>query len=255
MTLEVRGVTWAPGERRIVDDVSFTVAEGTFTGLLGPNGSGKTSLLRTIARLHAGGTGTMLLSGVDLSRLSRRELARVVAVVEQDATTETDLRVRDVVGLGRTPHGNRLRQSSSTDAEACDRALASTGCASLADRPFLTLSGGERQRVHLARAVAQEPDLLVLDEPTNHLDVSAQTETLRLVRDLGVTTVAALHDINLAAAYCDHLVVLRAGRVVASGTPTEVLSSALLLEVYGVQTSVVPHPRDGRPLVVFDRPR
>ena len=255
MTLVVESMSWTVGGRIIVDAVSLVVPRATVTGLLGPNGSGKTSLLRSIARLQKPGTGRVYLSDSDLSGMPRRQLARRVAVVEQDAGTELDLCVRDVVALGRTPHGSRLRPMVSEDDGACAWAMAQTHVDDLADRRFLTLSGGERQRVHLARALAQEPELLVLDEPTNHLDVAAQIDMMSLARRLGRTTLAALHDLNLAAAYCDHLVVMHHGKVVASGTVRDVLTPALLAEVYDVDASVVDHPRDGHPLVIFNGAR
>lgn len=254
MTLVVEAVTWLADGHRIVDEVSLTVPPGTVTGLLGPNGSGKTSLLRAITQLQRADAGRIHLSGVDLAAISRRQLARLVAIVEQDSGTELDLLVRDVVALGRTPHGGRFVPLYSDDSDVCAQAMAQTHVAELALRSFLTLSGGERQRVHLARAVTQEPELLVLDEPTNHLDVATQIEMMSLVRRMGKTTLAALHDLNLAAAYCDQLVVMNRGKVIASGSPEEVLTRAILAEVYGVDATVVEHPRGGHPLVIYNRP-
>jgi iron complex transport system ATP-binding protein len=159
------------------------------------------------------------------------------------------LTVREVVALGRIPY--RTLWGADTDETAVDRALRAADAAHLADRPWSALSGGERQRVNIARALAQEPELLLLDEPTNHLDVSAQLALLRFVRDLGTTTVAALHDLNLAAAYCAHVLVLAGGRLVAAGDPRDVLTAGLVRDVYGVDCEVMTHPKTGRPVIAF----
>jgi iron complex transport system ATP-binding protein len=162
------------------------------------------------------------------------------------------LTVREVVALGRIP--SRTLWGADTDETAVDRALAAADAAHLADRPWGALSGGERQRVSIARALAQEPELLLLDEPTNHLDVSAQLTLLHFVRDLGTATVAALHDLNLAAAYCAHVLVLAEGRLVAAGDPREVLTAGLVREVYGVDCEIMTHPWTGRPVIAFGDP-
>jgi iron complex transport system ATP-binding protein len=183
--------------------------------------------------------------------MPRRALARRVAVVEQDAGTELDLSVADFVGLGRTPHRSLASAETDDDRTAVARAMCRAGVAELADRRWPTLSGGERQRVQLARALAQEPELLVLDEPTNHLDVAAQLQLLRLVCSLGVTTLAALHDLTLAARFCDELVVLDRGRVAAAGPVAEVLTPQLLAEVWGVRGRLVDSPFGDGPLVAI----
>lgn len=244
--LSVDGVSWSADGRLIVDGVGLSVAPGTMTGLLGPNGSGKSSLLRTVAGTHRPDGGRVLLGGSDLGAMKRRDRARRVAVVEQESTTDVPLQVLDVVLLGRTPH----RASASDEALALD-ALSTVGMAGLADRDWHTLSGGERQRVHLARAITQQPELLLLDEPTNHLDIHYQLALLTHVRSLGVTTLAALHDLNLAAAYCDQVVVLAGGRVAAAGAPAEVLVPDVVRSVFGVDADIHLNPRTGRPVLTF----
>ncbi|WP_299960002.1 ABC transporter ATP-binding protein [uncultured Modestobacter sp.] len=251
MTLQVEGATWAAGGRTVVDGVGFTVPTGGVTGLLGPNGSGKTSLLRGVARLSRLSGGSVRLDGDDVLALPRRALARRVAVMEQDAGTELDLTVADVVGLGRTPHRSLVAAESDADRAAVARAMDRAGVTGLAHRSWPTLSGGERQRVQLARALAQEPELLVLDEPTNHLDVAAQLQLMRLVREIGVTTLAALHDLTLAARFCDELVVLQHGRVAAAGPVAEVLTPRLLADVWGVRGQLVDSPFGDGPLVAI----
>ncbi|WP_181309475.1 ABC transporter ATP-binding protein [Nocardioides campestrisoli] len=264
-TLEVQGLSRVEGRAVLLHDAAFTVPAGGVVALVGPNGAGKSSLLRLVAgvatpdRLPAdagpGSPARVVLDGVELLSLRRRERARVVAMVEQDARAEFTLSVRQVVALGRIPHESPWAVAGG-DPALVDAALARTGLTELADRSLATLSGGEQQRVQLARALAQEPRLLLLDEPTNHLDVRAQLDTLALLREIastGITVVAALHDLNLAAAHCDHVVVLAGGRVRAVGEVAEVLTPGLISQTYGVVADVVTHPRTGRPLIAFSR--
>jgi iron complex transport system ATP-binding protein len=273
----------------ILDDVGVLAPAGAVTGLLGPNGSGKSTLLRVLAGVQQAGRAaaapdtspsdtspsggatspdsapsvppsapgpTATFGGADLAALSRRERARVLALVEQDVSTDLPLSVLDAVLLGRIPHRSLLAGDSDADRAAAHAALETAGAKELADREVGTLSGGERQRVHMARALAQQPRLLLLDEPTNHLDIAAQLHAMRVLRDLaadGVTVVAALHDLNLAAPTCDHLVLLDRGRVVAAGPVGDVLVPEVLEPVYGVRVDVLTHPRTGRPVLSFDR--
>ena len=190
-----------------------------------------------------------LRPAVPVTSLPRRLRARRIAMLEQESSAAVPLLVREVVALGRVPY--RSWWGSDPDDAAVARALSSAGASHLADRTWDSLSGGERQRVHIARALAQEPELLLLDEPTNHLDISAQLSLLTFVRSLGVTTVAALHDLNLAATFCDHVLVLSEGRLAAAGAPADVLTPHLLREVYKVDADVLTHPATGRPVIAF----
>ena len=261
--LTAERVSWTIDGRPILDDVGVLAPAGAVTGLLGPNGSGKSTLLRILAGVqqagHAPPSGTdtsTTFDGVDLGGVPRRERARVLALVEQDAGTDLPLSVLDAVLLGRIPHRSLLAGDSDADRAAAHAALLAAGAEELADREVGTLSGGKRQRVHMARALAQEPRLILLDEPTNHLDIAAQLDAMRVLRDLaadGVTVVAALHDLNLAASTCDHLVLLDQGRVVATGPVGEVLVPEVLEPVYGVRVDVLTHPRTGRPVLSFER--
>jgi iron complex transport system ATP-binding protein len=251
MTIRADAVSWAVRDRLVVDGVSLAVEAGSMVGLLGPNGSGKSSLLRLLAGLRRTSAGVVRLGEDDVTALSRRQVARRVGVVEQESSTDTDPLVRDVIELGRIPHRRSWAPSGPRDVEAVRRAAEATGVLDRLDQPYATLSGGERQRVQIARALAQDPEVLLLDEPTNHLDLRHQLEVLRLVRDADVTAVAALHDLNLAAAYCDQLVVLDAGRVVAAGPPDEVVTEALVAEVYGVKAVVERHRTTGTLTVVW----
>ncbi|MFT3660102.1 MAG: ATP-binding cassette domain-containing protein [Gordonia sp. (in: high G+C Gram-positive bacteria)] len=249
MTLHAASVSWRAGESLIVDGVDLTPAPGATVGLLGPNGSGKSTLLTLLAGIRRPTAGIVTLDDVPLEKLRRRDVARRVAQVEQHSDTEVDLRVADVVALGRTPHRGVWGGETDDDRSAIAAAVARTDLHDLLDRSWRTLSGGERQRVQIARALAQEPRELLLDEPTNHLDISHQLDLLALVRRLPTTTVVALHDLNLAAMFCDAVVVLDRGRVVAAGTPAEVLTADLIARVYRVRAEV--RLRDGRPTILF----
>ncbi len=235
----------------VLDGVTLVPRPGETVGLLGPNGSGKSTLLRLLAGVLAPSAGVVALDGRPLDRTARRAVARRVAAVEQNAHTQTELTVRDVVALGRIPHRRAWTPMSGADAGAVTAALERTGLTGIADRSWHTLSGGERQRAQIARALAQEPSELLLDEPTNHLDIQYQLDLMELVAGLPVTTVIAMHDLNLAAMYCDRLLVLRGGRVVAEGAPPQVLTPSLIEEVYGVRAEVAPGP--GHPVIRFLR--
>ncbi|GAB3477841.1 ABC transporter ATP-binding protein [Nocardiopsis coralliicola] len=240
------------GSARILDGVTLAPRPGETVGLLGPNGSGKSTLLRALSGVLAPSGGAVLLDGTPLARVPRRAAARRIAAVEQVAHTQTELTVREVVALGRTPHRRAWTPQSKADSAAVAAALERTGLAELAARSWHTLSGGERQRAQIARALAQEPGELLLDEPTNHLDIQYQIDLMELVVSLPVTTVIAMHDLNLAAMYCDRLVLLRRGTAVAEGTPAEVLTPATIQAVYGVAAEVAPGP--GHPVIRFLRP-
>ncbi|WP_320782155.1 ABC transporter ATP-binding protein [Streptomyces sp. CRN 30] len=239
------------GGRLIVDGVTLAPRTGETIGLLGPNGSGKSTLLRLLAGVLQPSAGVVTLDGRPLAGVGRRAAARRIATVEQHAHTQTELTVRDVVALGRIPHRRPWAAGSPEDGPAVTAALARAGLTDRADQSWHTLSGGERQRAQIARALAQEPRELLLDEPTNHLDIQHQLDLLELVVSLPVTTVIALHDLNLAAMYCDRLLVLREGRAVAEGVPGDVLTPSLIEEVYGVRAEVADG--HGHPVIRFLR--
>lgn len=228
------GLRFGYGERPVLHDVHLVARPGRVLGLLGPNGSGKTTALRMLHGSLRPDAGRVVLDGRPLSTMSAREVARRVAVVVQESDTGSLLTVHEMVTLGRLPRLSTFQRTGPRDRAAVDRALARVGAAHLARRRFTELSGGERQRVLVARALAQEADFLLLDEPTNHLDIRFQHEVLRLVRSVATSAVVVLHDLNLAARYCDDLVLLDRGRVVRAGRPADVLDPALVAEVYGV---------------------
>ncbi|QEV22214.1 ABC transporter ATP-binding protein [Streptomyces alboniger] len=247
--LRAERVAREAGGRLVVDGVSLAPPPGATVGLLGPNGSGKSTLLRLLAGVLAPASGVVTLDGRPLPDTPRRAVARRIAVVDQHASTQAELTVRDVVRLGRIPHRRAWSAPTSHDEHAVREALERTGLTERATQSWHTLSGGERQRVQIARALAQEPRELLLDEPTNHLDIQHQLDLLSLVADLPVTSVIALHDLNLAAMYCDHVLILKEGTAYAAGTPAEVITEKLIAEVYGVRALVTPGERgtDGRP--------
>ncbi|MEU5716326.1 ABC transporter ATP-binding protein [Streptomyces sp. NPDC020403] len=249
--LRAARVSREAGGRIVLDGVSMAPPPGATVGLLGPNGSGKSTLLRVMAGILAPGAGVVTLDGRTLADTGRRTVARRVAVVDQHAVTQVELSVLDVVRLGRIPHRRAWSAPAQEDEDAVRDALERTGLTDRAGQSWHTLSGGERQRVQIARALAQQPRELLLDEPTNHLDIQHQLELLALVAALPVTAVIALHDLNLAAMFCDRVTVLAGGRVVAAGTPSEVITEELIREVYGVRAVVTPDGADGRPWVRF----
>ena len=253
--LDAASITVRLGGKAVLDGVGVHVRCGQVTGLLGPNGSGKTTLLHVLAGLRAPDIGTVTIAGRDVCSMGHRHRARTIALVEQHASTTSDLRVRQVVGLGRLPHRGRLGGARDPRGDTVvAEALEVVGLAALADRAWGSLSGGERQRAHLARTLAQEPQVLLLDEPTNHLDLGQQLRFLSLAREFGLTVVAALHDLELAAAYCDDVVVLRDGVVHAAGPVASTLSNDLLADVYGVRACVSAHPRLDRSHITWDGP-
>ncbi|GAB3447440.1 ABC transporter ATP-binding protein [Actinophytocola sediminis] len=231
----------------IVRELHLDVPAGEIVGLVGPNGSGKSTALRCVYRALAPSHGTVWIGQTDLATVGLRESARTVAALTQEASLELDFTVEEVVALGRTPHLAGNRPLDRREHTLCQQAMARLDVLHLAGRGVLSLSGGERQRVLIARALVQEPQVLVLDEPTNHLDLRHQIELLTLLRESGLTVLVVLHDLNLAAAACDRVGVLRAGALVAAGPPAEVLTEELVMEVFGVEVTVVRHPLTGVP--------
>ncbi|TSB18364.1 ABC transporter ATP-binding protein, partial [Streptomyces benahoarensis] len=253
MRVDIEDLAVEVAGRRLLHDVTLRAADGQLIGLVGPNGSGKSTLLRCVYRALRPAGGTVRLDGADLHAMDAREGARLLAALPQEAQATFDFAVAEIVAMGRLPHQRGSGRASAADAEICARALARVGAGHLAHRGFPGLSGGEKQRVLIARALAQEPRVLVLDEPTNHLDIAQQLEVLALVRDSRLTVLAALHDLNLAARHCDALYVLDGGRIVAAGEPHEVLTAGLLADVFGVRAHRVRHPETGAVQLLFDR--
>ncbi|CAL9329075.1 ABC transporter ATP-binding protein [Streptomyces sp. enrichment culture] len=253
MDVEIDDLTVDFSGARVVQDISLRAGSGQFVGLVGPNGSGKSTVLRCVYRALRPTAGVVRIDGDDLPAMSTRESARRLAALPQESAAEFDFTVAEVVAMGRVPHQGALARDTDEDRRTCAAALDGVGAGHLAGRGFLTLSGGEKQRVLIARALAQQPRVMVLDEPTNHLDIAQQLEVLSLVRGSGLTVLTALHDLNLAALHCDLLHVVDGGRIVASGAPHDVLTPDLLAEVFGVRAHRVPHPETGAVQLLFDR--
>lgn len=254
--LVAKGVGVTIGNVRILAGTDLTAQAGHVTGLVGPNGAGKSTLFAALLGLRAIDAGSIHFGGGDMAVLSANARARFCAWVAQAVSTEERLTVRDVVGLGRMPFQSGWRIGPDGDDEPIiDAALAETGMSGFAGRSFTTLSGGEQQRVHIARAIAQQPKLLLLDEPASHLDIKAQLQMFALMRrqaDAGCTVVAAIHDLNQAMRFCDHVVVLSKGMTVAQGSPRDVLEPKLLHDVYDVRARLAPDPQGEAPLIVYD---
>jgi iron complex transport system ATP-binding protein len=252
--LAAEGVTLGYDGRRVIEGLDLAIPAGRVTAIVGPNACGKSTLLRGLARLHPLEAGRVTLDGTDMTRMPRRDVARRVGVLPQSSIAPDGVRVADLVGRGRYPHQGWFGRHSSDDDEVVAEALVATGVADLADRPIEELSGGQRQRVWIAMVLAQQTDVVLLDEPTTFLDVTHQLELLDLLttlnRERGTTVVMVLHELNLAARYADHLVVMSAGRIVAEGAPDEVLTTGTVRDAFGLEARVVPDPVSGSPLVV-----
>lgn len=251
MKVDAQGVSWSVNAQRIIDEVYLFAESGEFIGLIGPNGSGKSSLLRLIYRMYPPDGGMILLDDRDIWDMSAKSVAQAEAVVAQENVSSFDFTVEELVAMGRTPHKSLFDLDTVEDDRIVHNALSRVGMESFMQRLFRTLSGGEKQRVLIARALAQQAKVLVLDEPTNHLDIRSQLEILELVRSLRVTTIVALHDLNLAATYCDRLYLLQSGHVVANGSPRDVLTPSLIESVYGVSAEVETRRSNGRLYILF----
>jgi len=238
---------------RVLRDINLTVTAGETLGIVGPNGSGKSSLLKLLAGLRPPHSGSVQLLGEPLARLPRRRIAQALALVEQQADTLDAISVFDAVALGRTPWLSALAPFSNADRAIVEQALADLDATHLRTRIWGSLSGGERQRVHIARALAQRPQVLLLDEPTNHLDIQHQLSLLQQVQALPVTTLVALHDLNQALT-CDRVAVLEQGCLVALGKPLEVLTPERLLSTFGVHAHYLTDPFDGARILRFRAP-
>jgi iron complex transport system ATP-binding protein len=257
--LKARDVWFAYGRRgtpapRVLDEVSLDVDRGRIVGLLGPNGSGKTTLLRVLAGILPPLGGRVLVDDQPIERLTRRDLARRIAVVPQETHSTFDFSVIDMVLMGRYPHLGAFELEQARDQEIAREALAATGTAALEARAFSSLSGGEKQRVVIASALAQASEMLLLDEPTAALDLAYQFEIAALLRrlnaEIGTTMMVSTHDLNLAAAVCDRIVLLKAGRIIAQGPTEETLTAASIRLLYDVEADVQFHPRAGHLTVV-----
>ncbi|MDO5862211.1 MAG: ABC transporter ATP-binding protein [Thermoplasmata archaeon] len=236
--LEVKGLGYDYADKKVLDSVSFSLRPGEILGILGPNGCGKTTMLRNLNRNLSPHRGCIMLEGTDLEEMQKRDIARIIAAVPQSNEIRFAFTVREMVEMGRMPFQEAFRGNSSEDERIVDEAMELTGISGMSDRLINTMSGGERQRVIIARAIAQSPEILLMDEPTLHLDISMQFEVLDLVKDLasrkGLTVIVVSHDLPMVARYCDRIIMLHDRTIFAEGTPEEVLTPENMRTVFSV---------------------
>lgn len=254
MKLTVNQISVSRMHASILEEITMHAASGQFVGIIGPNGSGKSTLLKTVYQVLQPDHGVIQLNDWDVDKLSTKQLFQQMAVVSQENASDFDFLVEEIVWMGRTPHKKMFQADTAEDREIVEQALERVGMRDFAERSFPSLSGGEKQRVIIARALAQQAKIVIMDEPTNHLDIRYQLQLLELVKSLDMTVVAALHDLNLAAAYCDQLYVLHNGKMVASGTPVDLLTPELLKDIFGVMSEVIVHPNTNKPHILFLAP-
>ena len=251
MLLKTDDLSVTLGKKEIVHQAGIQVRNGEFVGLIGPNGSGKTTLLKSIYRVLKPSGGVTTLDGQDIQSMSHKQSAQVMGVVSQFNNLSFDFTVEEIVLMGRSPHKNSFSRDSAEDFSIVEDCLRRVNMLEFRDRSFLTLSGGEKQRILLARALAQQVEILVLDEPTNHLDIKYQIQIMDVVKESGVGVLAALHDLNLTLMYCTYLYVLKGGNIIAHGKPEEIIREDLIREVYEVDCQVLRHPQNGQMYVVY----
>lgn len=253
--LDAENLEFSYRNRKVLDGLSVGIGRGEVFGIIGPNGCGKTTLLKHLNRNLSPEGGCVMLDGEDIADMTKKDIARSVAVVPQINEIRFSFTVREIVAMGRMPFQKAFEGASGRDEEAIDDALRSTGLTEMADRPVNTMSGGERQRVIIARALAQTPKVMLMDEPTNHLDVNMQFEVLdlvsRLSREKGMTVVIVSHDLPMAARYCDRVAMIRDHKVMCCGTPEEVLTSENMRLVFNVDAELSKDPKTGRNTVLL----
>lgn len=242
MRLQVDNLSYSYDENKILEDICLNVAKGEFVGIIGPNGGGKSTILKNLYFALTPDSGAVMLDGKDLYKMKAKNAAKVLGVVGQENDIPFDFKVEEIVAMGRSPHKKLFDGDTKEDRDIVTHALKQTGLADMAKRNYSRLSGGEKQRVIIARVLAQQTDFLLLDEPTNHLDINYQLQMFDLVKGLGVTVLSAIHDLNIAALYCDRIYVIKEGRLIQAGTPEEILTPTLILEVYGIKADVIIHP-------------
>ena len=249
--LQISKLSWSIDQNKILDDISVDIKTGSFVGLIGPNGAGKSSLMRCIYRVNQPDDGAVLFEGKNIWKGSASTNARKMAVILQEQSDHLGLSVYEVVALGLTPHKKIFEWDTSEDRLNIQYVLQENDLLHLSSRLFTYLSGGEKQRVMLARAMLQKPKLLIMDEPTNHLDVHYQVEVLQKVKKMDVTVLASFHDLNLAAAFCDKIIVLNKGKLCSVGEPKDVLTEQILADVFNSKAFVDQHPIHQHPRITY----
>jgi iron complex transport system ATP-binding protein len=249
--LNVAELGYTIDHHAIIDDINLEIKKDEFVGLVGPNGCGKSTLLKNIYRIYQPDKGKIFLDGEDIHKIKDREFAKKMSVMVQENSVEFDLTVLDMVMMGRFAHKKLLQDSTKQDTALARKYLAEVGMEEYEERSFLSLSGGEKQRVLLARALSQEADLIVLDEPTNHLDIKFQYQIMDLLKSQDITVFTSVHDLNIAAIYCDRIIVLKKGKFVTAGTPEEILTPDLIRYLYDMDSIITISEVTGKPQIQF----
>jgi len=249
--VQVKNLRFSIDKKEILKDISFDIPKGSFVGVIGPNGSGKSTLLKNIYRLYKPSSGSILLDNKELAKMKDKDCAKEIAVLAQESNTHFDFTVEQIVKMGRYPYKSVFEDYSKDDLQMVKDMLQKVGLESYSARNFSEISGGEKQRTLIARALVQNTNFLVLDEPTNHLDIGYQIQLMDLVKRLNITTLSAIHDINLASMYCDYLIVMKDGKIISFGTVDEVINSEMLKDVFGVNAYVGVNPVNKKLQVSF----
>ncbi|EMB44709.1 ABC transporter ATP-binding protein [Treponema denticola] len=250
MVLDISSLSFDFGSKNILADIDLSIKNNGIVGIIGPNGSGKSTLLKCIYRVLKPKTGTIFIDGKNINDYQFKETAKKMAVVAQHNDTHFDFNVLEMVLIGRSPHKKFMERDSAEDIELAYKALEQVNMKDFADRNFSSLSGGEKQRIILARALVQNTDCLILDEPTNHLDIKHQLHFMSLAKDLKITVISAIHDLNIAAMYCDKIYALKEGQIIASGSVDEVITEEVIKTLYDVEAKII-YDEEKKPHVIF----
>ena len=250
MVLDISSLSFNFGSKNILADIDLSIKDNGIVGIIGPNGSGKSTLLKCIYRVLKPKTGTIFIDGKNINDYQFKETAKKMAVVAQHNDTHFDFNVLEMVLIGRSPHKKFMERDSAEDIELAYKSLEQVNMKDFADRNFSSLSGGEKQRIILARALVQNTDCLILDEPTNHLDIKHQLHFMSLAKDLKITVISAIHDLNIAAMYCDKIYALKGGQIIASGSVNEVITEEVIKTLYDVEAKII-YDEEKKPHVIF----
>ena len=245
MMLRVSDLCYAVDRKEIIKNICIQIQKGEFVGLIGPNGSGKSTLLKNIYKVLRPSRGAVFVDGRSLLEMSNRQAAQVISVVAQENDNSFDFSVEEIVLMGRHPYKTLFGADTAEDQQRSQNALEQVGMGYMRERSFSTLSGGEKQRVLIARALVQDTEFLILDEPTNHLDIGYQISIMDLIKSIGMTTFAAIHDLNIAAMYCDTVIILKDGDIVTSGAPKDVLTAASMRDIFGIEADIYTNKKTG----------
>lgn len=249
--IQVKNLRFSIDNKETLKDISFDIPKGSFVGIIGPNGSGKSTLLKNIYRLYKPSSGKIILDNKDLSKMKDKECAKEIAVLAQESNSQFDFTVEQIVKMGRYPYKSVIEDYSKDDLKMVLEMLKKVGLDDYSYRSFSNLSGGEKQRALIARALVQNTDFLILDEPTNHLDIGYQIQLMDLVKSMNITTLSAIHDMNIASMYCDYLIVMKDGQIKKFGNVEEVITSETLKEIFGVNAYVGKNPINQKLQVSF----